>query len=278
MLQWSDAWALSLAYAVTRSFEEAERIVADTAVALASADVLLKRESRGSDRAVKFARAIYDQSLSKAFRLPTDDSFFALTPQARAVCVLKSRARFAKNQICDALRMSPTLVDEAILVARHTFSGGRSWLESSAQMIVDDRGTTSMPECPYWKTTAPRSEGMDPDIESLFAQYVDGELLPNIDQTLHRHFLVCSVCRTNLDAFRARNNDWLTSVPRIEAKTEFAEVLSSWMSGAQKAAASSFQPKLSKSLIGGFPAMIKQPTFWMGLALVVFAFARLYKA
>ncbi len=272
LLNWSNSWGLSLAYSVTHSFDSAEEIVADASVALQASSSVANLSS--SARAVKLARTIWDIASHRAYKLPTEDTFFKMAPLTRAICVLRTKAKFSKIQIAESLGVGVGNVSEHLDNARLNFTDGRTWIESSAQPVVNEGKTEWAPECPYWKTTAPRSEARNeisaPEIQELFASYVEGDLLPHVEATLHGHFTSCKICRLNLQAFKDRHSAWTDSVPAISMSDSYEARLLRFLKQATRFTSGKAQP----TLFSGARAMVATPTFWVGL--VVFASALLF--
>lgn len=215
-----------MAYAITRSFEEAEQVIAEVSVALMTAESLraMRRLNPAEDvgsvsHKLKFAHSVYELASKKAFRLLTDETFFRLSPIARAICILKMNARFSNEHIATIVGIEETQVDLHLENARKLFSNGRSWTDSE---VFD---------CPYWKSTTPYGDSIiQEDVQSLFAQYIEEDLPKNVSAAMNEHFNVCVSCRNNLAHFKKMHADFAASVPHVNPSKSMDKVLPKFLS------------------------------------------------
>ncbi len=224
LLDCSNQWAISFAYAMTGNERLSERIVADSIVALISeqyAEIKSKlnqtenvpiTQLKYTEISVRLAHYIWEFSKRKAVTGSPSDEFFGLLPITRAVCILKTKAKFNRSQICESLRLTEDLVEYHLTKARLLFTHGRAWIEKSADVISDGNL-----ECPYWNASTLRTitSMEDADIQNLYSQYLGGDLDESTQAAMHAHFTICNICRKNLIKFKEINQEWVDKIPSI---------------------------------------------------------------
>lgn len=237
LLECSNVWALSFAYAMTSNQTLAEQIVADSIVAYISEqftqnkiteiqNTVPKKYSKFTKINIRLAHYIWEFSKRKATHNIDDDGFFKLLPITRAVCVLKTKAKMNKHQIAECLNLEEDLVELHLSKARLLFSHGKAWIEKSAD-IMDDGNL----ECPYWNSSTLRKVTSleDADIQTLYSQYLGGDLDETTQAAMHAHFTICSVCIKNLVKFKEINQEWVSKIPTItlsnQTKNQFKKYI-----------------------------------------------------
>lgn len=233
---WIEAWGLSLAFAVTQSLERSERLVADAIVALIATELEQEaefgpelREARRkgpfvptSVNPVRFAATIWELADKEAYRGFGADAFFRMPAVARAIVVLKAKARFSRVQIAHAVGVRPNQVDDHLENARLLFSDGRPWLGAGPGVRITEESW--VPECPQWDSEASVSvlgataepQNNSQTLQETFARYIGNDLATEDGHKLHSHLVVCTSCRTSFAHFKRQYLDWASSVPAIE--------------------------------------------------------------
>ena len=222
LIECSNQWALTFAYTMTGSQTLAERIVADAIVAIISELVASVRDElknsqnpilpnpKLTELATRLAHYIWEFSKRKAVQNLNEEGFFRLLPITRAVCILKTKAKFTRAQISEAINIEPELVEHQLTNGRLLFSNGSAWIEKSADTLEGDQK-----ECPYWNSSTLRKvmSSEDADIQTLFSQYIGGDLDEVTSSAMHSHFTICTVCRKNLVKFKEINQEWQSKIP-----------------------------------------------------------------
>ena len=237
---WAQTWGLSLGFAITQSVDEAEKIVSDAIVALvarksASPRTIPLEDAETDFEPTDFAATIWQLASPKAFRGFGADSFFKLSVLTRAVVMLKLRARFSRGQIAEALDLPIDQIESHLESARLVHSGGRNWLVSPALNEVDGFAT-----CPQWervyqipqhyvwkakqKIDGQKVQEKNADavvraefLQEIFDRYVGNDLDDKTTKALHCHLSDCTTCRKGFVHFRKTYNDWVTTIPTVEA-------------------------------------------------------------
>lgn len=241
---WAESWGLSLAFAVTQSVDEAEKVVSEAIVALVARKTGGKHsmaldDSEAEFEPADFAAAIWQIATPKAFQGFGADSFFKLPVLTRAVVMLKLRAKFSRQQIADSLGISPNQIESHLESARLLHSSGRSWLVPSTAANTD-AAQSALQICPQWERVyeIPHKYVQKPSaktdfLQEIFDRYVGNDLDNKTSQALHGHLVSCDACRTGFVHFRKTYNDWITTIPVVEAD----ESLRKHLNGVSRSAA-----------------------------------------
>lgn len=209
---WAQNWGLAVAYAVTQNLETAEQALAEALVAAVAAKpasvpggdvdgIALIPEPQ--EYLVKFAARVVQMSVPRAFRGNSPDEFMKLPTAARAAVMLKVKGKFSRSQMAKALGAEEATVERLLENARLTFTRGQSWLANATfRRQLDDAKLVA--PCP------------NPEDGRLFAKYLENDLPSDDVLRLHKHFVGCTPCRTNLLHFKNTYSDWLFSLPEPE--------------------------------------------------------------
>jgi hypothetical protein len=259
-IDWIENWGLTLAFAVTQSVETAEQLAVEALVVRMASDV-----DPSSASAVQFAATLWELANKKAYRGFGPDTFFRMPAVARAILVLKLKARFSRKQVAAALQMKEAMVDDHLENARLLFSEGRPWIGKSpavqlssnpmeglsAYSTHSDRESAGITlECPQWAQTELKT-----DLQNIFALYVGNDLDQASSQKLHAHLLVCNSCRGNFADFKKQYVDWAASLPMVDVDDEYKNYL-------QKTTRSAFRTNRTR-------AATLPPVPWPGMRRVM---------
>lgn len=288
---WSQNWGLSLAFAITQSVDESEKVVADAIVALVarktSARTMAVDDTEAEFEPSDFAATIWELASSKAFRGFGADSFFKLPVLTRAVVMLKLRARFSRSQIADSLDVTVEQVDSHLESARLVHTGGRSWLISPTEQSTEAFSTCpqwervySVPQHFVWKAnqkSTTQNEKANTDVfakteflQEVFDRYVGNDLDTKTTQALHTHLTDCTTCRNGFVHFRKTYNDWMTTIPVVEPDAE----LQKHIEGVSKYAAKTLSNEPSP--FTAVKAVFRNTQFRAILVFLVLSFLYIY--
>ena len=208
---WAQTWGLALAFAITQNLEMAEQALAEALVASVAAkpapgatvDGVELMADEPQEYFVKFAARIVQMAVPRAFRGASTDEFTKLPLVTRAAVMLKVKGKFSRAQIARALTTDEGTVERMLEGARLAFTRGKPWLASSAfRRQLDDARLVA--PCP------------NPDDGRLYAKYLENDLPTEEVMRLHKHFVGCTPCRTNLLHFKNTYSDWLFTLPEPE--------------------------------------------------------------
>ena len=196
-------WGYCLSYAITQSTERSDKDVAAALMAF--------RASTFKDFAIDgrrmLARRITEQSMRSAFRGHSTDMFFKMEAKARAIVVLKIKAKFNLQEIAEIFKITPAQVEEILENSRLTFSNGKPWIKTPTRrlkLVDESLAASAATACP------------DAENGRLYERYMEHDLESNQILTLHRHIVNCGVCKENLIHFKSLYNDWLFVIPDPE--------------------------------------------------------------
>lgn len=199
---WAEAWGLSLAFAITQSLEKSERIMGEAIASLVATAKALDPKDIHAAVAPRFASVVWEISNTQAYRGFGTETFFKMPAVTRAVVMLKTKAKFSRAQIAQALALKPTQVDDHLENARLLYSSGQSWLG----------GSDWISNCEL-ASRVTKSAGL----QGVFAHYIGNDLDSDSTRRLHVHLADCSSCRKSFSHFKQQYVDWMNSVPALEA-------------------------------------------------------------
>lgn len=203
-LSLTQSWGMTLVFSVTQSLELSEKTVAEAVVALIATEV--KSEAKrltSTERAELFAKTLCEMALPLAFRGFTTESFYRMTPVARAAVILKVRAGFSMPRLSKILALTESRVEEFLENARLLFSSGSPWVESGVEL--SGAGHFS-----------PARE----DLQDTFAKYLGADLDADESRKLQDHLMDCDGCRKNFSYFKHRYSEWQSSLPQISLEAD----------------------------------------------------------
>lgn len=226
---WSQKWALALAYGVTQDQALAEKSVGEALVgALVSRPSVRSTGGAGAkgavatvvpaasvlahhDLLVDFATRVLRSASPRTFRGFSSEEFFKLPIITRAAVMLKVKGRFSRAQTARVLGVSDIEAERLLESARLAFTRGRPWLVSGGFRQLEDARLVA--PCP------------NPEDGRLYARYLEHDLTSDETVVLHRHFVACTLCRGNLVRFKNVYNDWLFSLPEPEVNKAAQNVI-----------------------------------------------------
>lgn len=208
MIDWVRAWAFTLAYAMTQSLDEAERVLAETIAQLTVQKNQINTEALALQR-IEFARVLFRVANPRAFRGFGADRFFRMPFVTRTVIILKTHGQFSREQIARVVGIAPNQVDWHLETAQLIFSNGQSWVTVQAYNHFNIYGINNKS-----------------DLHSLLAQYCESELTPKSTQTVQAHLMNCEVCLDGFQKFKTRYVEWKRAQPYVELPTHTIEAFS----------------------------------------------------
>lgn len=210
--EWSKVWGGTFAYALTQSIEDSELLLRQCILAFETSF----EEKRKN--CVFFAALVWKAAQPKLFRGFSTDAFFRMSPIARAIVVLKTQARFSKDQIAEVLAVPTNFVDDHIENAQLLFSDGRNWTYSTEQTSKPPRGQL-LNVGVMKKAESPAPKAQHVSLQQM-NHYLGHDLSPQEAKKINEHFIVCEHCRLQLVEYKKSYQQWIQSLPKPQIHVE----------------------------------------------------------
>lgn len=226
-------WGYGLAFGLTQSASVAETIIGDALANIITVEAqkyFLNSVNDWSKQQPKALNILLAQTIVKLaakdfYQQQGQNNIWGLPLLARAVLLLKLKAKFSRVSISQALNLSFEQIDYHLEKLQLQYTQGKNWLKQGPKIYVEAR---------QWHAECPWVQNAKLDLNRVFGYYLDQELESKSAQKLHDHLLVCTYCTASFNSYKQTYFEFSQAQLNLLNQEVLAATQKSWQQTARQ--------------------------------------------